>query len=172
MVNQGTADDRRDDNLAKISRLLDEARPDSFFEQVRREIIDNKTLRFELDRSLQQLKSSPTTRERALATTNLQQAIMWLGMDLKRLGAMLPAGVPKMPLQLAKEAYTRYGATTSWKNSRGDPMPDFEALGEVITSAWVAAVTVPAEPTATNPYPNSYDASNTKVDPTADNLKL
>jgi hypothetical protein len=50
------------------------------------EIKDDKTLRKNLDEQLQQLKLLPASRERALAITKLQEAIMWLGMDLKRLG--------------------------------------------------------------------------------------
>ena len=50
------------------------------------QIKEDKTLRKQLDESLQQLKALPTSRERALSITKLQEAIMWLGMDLKRLG--------------------------------------------------------------------------------------
>ena len=54
------------------------------------EIIANKQLRKDLDASLQTLKQLPATRERALAITKLQEAIMWLGMDNKRLGNPTP----------------------------------------------------------------------------------
>ena len=74
-------------------------------------IIADKTLRKELDDSLQNLKKCPPSRERSIAWRKLQEAIMWLGMDLKRLN---------------------------------------EA----------------------NPYPDSYDPTNTKIAPTSDNLKL
>jgi len=50
------------------------------------QIIENKELRVAIDSSLQALKALPSSRERALAITKLQEAIMWLGMDLKRLG--------------------------------------------------------------------------------------
>jgi len=50
------------------------------------EIKEDKILRQNLDASLQSLKQLPSSRERALAITKLQEAIMWLGMDLKRLG--------------------------------------------------------------------------------------
>lgn len=56
------------------------------------------------------------SRERSLAVTKLQEAVMWLGMDLKAIND--------------------------------------ESGG------------------AENPYPNSKDPSNTKIDPTADGLKL
>ena len=75
------------------------------------EIIANKTLRRNIDKELQFLKSLCPTRERSIAITKMQEAIMWLGMDLKRLNEQ-------------------------------------------------------------NPYPNSKDPSNTKIEPTADNLKF
>lgn len=78
---------------------------------MKEEVIANKELRVALDEQLQVLKGLPGSRERSLAITKLQESIMWLGMDLKR-------------------------------------------LNEV------------------NPYPDSYDPSNTKIAPTADNLKL
>lgn len=84
------------------------ARPFTYEE----EVTHNKTIRRDLDEILQSLKKLPPSRERSLSITKLQEAIMWLGMDLKRLG---------------------------------------EA----------------------NPYPNSKDPSTgTKIDPTADGLKL
>ena len=75
------------------------------------EVIANKQLRKDLDQSLQLLHSLPKSRERSLSITKLQESIMWLGMDLKRLN---------------------------------------EA----------------------NPYPDSYDPSNTNISPTADGLKM
>lgn len=75
------------------------------------DIIADKELRRDIDVQLQKLKSLTPSRERSISITKLQEAIMWIGMDLKRLN----------------------------------------------------------EP---NPYPNSYDPSNTKIEPTADGLKL
>ena len=49
------------------------------------EIREDKRLRKLLDDALQQLKELPGSRERALSITKLQESIMWLGMDLKRL---------------------------------------------------------------------------------------
>jgi len=54
------------------------------------DVRDDKFLRQQLDIHLQHLKSLPGSRERALAITKLQEAIMWLGMDLKRLGNPSP----------------------------------------------------------------------------------
>lgn len=75
------------------------------------EVIENKKLRKETDDIIQRVKNLPNSRERSLTITKLQEGVMWLGMDLKRLGE-------------------------------------------------------------TNPYPNSKDATNTKIEPTADGLKL
>lgn len=91
-------------------------------------IILDKELRRDIDAIIQRLKEasySPTvdgrqngrsSRERNLAITKLQEAVMWLGMDLKAIND--------------------------------------ESGG------------------AENPYPNSKDPSNTKIDQTADGLKL
>lgn len=81
------------------------------------EIIANKELRRDIDIIIQRVKALPTSRERSLTITKAQEAVMWLGMDLKRIGEMVPG-------------------------------------------------------TSTNPYPNSKDPSNTKIDPTADGLKF
>lgn len=55
-------------------------------------IVRNKGWRVELDVILQAIKSDwlRRSRERALATTKLEEAIMWLGMDLKDLGQQNP----------------------------------------------------------------------------------
>ena len=76
-----------------------------------KEIIGNKQLRKDIDDIIQRVKELPASRERSITITKLQEAVMWLGMDLKRLN----------------------------------------------------------EP---NPYPNSKDPSNTKIEPTADGLKM
>ncbi len=47
-------------------------------------IKESKRCRKELDLVLQELKGAPRkSRERSLAITKIQEAIMWLGMDLK-----------------------------------------------------------------------------------------
>ncbi|MCG8212944.1 hypothetical protein J2Q11_08600 [Tenacibaculum finnmarkense genomovar finnmarkense] len=55
-----------------------------------KDIKSNKELRVDLDLQLQKLKELPESRERSLAITKLQEAIMWLGMDLKRLNEPNP----------------------------------------------------------------------------------
>jgi len=54
------------------------------------EVFMDKTLRKELDNTLQKLKGLTPSRERALSITKLQECIMWLGMDLKRLNEPTP----------------------------------------------------------------------------------
>lgn len=54
------------------------------------EIVADKELRVALDEQLQRLKCFSPSRERSLAITKLQESIMWLGMDLKRLGQDSP----------------------------------------------------------------------------------
>lgn len=88
-------------------------------------IILDKELRRDLDAIIQRLKAASqkreselyrSSRERGIVITKLQEAVMWLGMDLKAIN-------------------DEFGG-------------------------------------AENPYPNSKDPSNTKIDPTADGLKL
>lgn len=48
---------------------------------------DTKQWRKELDETLQKIKTSDRqSRERSLAVTKIQEAVMWLGMDLKDIG--------------------------------------------------------------------------------------
>ena len=81
------------------------------------QIIAVKELRRDTDRIIQLVKGLPGSAERTLAFRKLQEGVMWLGMDLKRIGEEAPG-------------------------------------------------------TLENPYPNSYNPDNTKIDPTADGLKL
>ena len=61
------------------------------------EITENKRLRKELDERIQVVKKLPVTRERSITITKLQEAVMWLGMDLKRLGEQNPYPSSKDP---------------------------------------------------------------------------
>lgn len=61
------------------------------------EIIADKQLRKEIDEKIQVLSSLPKSRERALAITKLEEGVMWLGMDLKRLGEHNPYPNSKNP---------------------------------------------------------------------------
>ena len=55
-----------------------------------KEVIENKQLRKDTDDIIQRIKNLPMSRERSLAITKLQEGVMWLGMDLKRLGEQNP----------------------------------------------------------------------------------
>lgn len=82
------------------------------------EIIADKELRRDTDAIIQRVKALPQSCERSLTITKLQEGVMWLGMDLKRINDM-----------------------------GGNQSP--------------------------NPYPSSKDPSTgTKIEPTADGLKL
>lgn len=61
------------------------------------EIIADKALRKPIDAIIQEVKNLPASRERSLAITKLQEAVMWLGMDLKRLGTPNPYPSSKDP---------------------------------------------------------------------------
>lgn len=61
------------------------------------EIVANKALRKTIDAIIQEVKNLPASRERSLAITKLQEAVMWLGMDLKRLGNENPYPSSKDP---------------------------------------------------------------------------
>jgi len=91
--------------------------PNSLPISIEQEIISDKQLRQDIDAQIQRVKNLPMSRERSLCVTKLQEAVMWLGMDLKRINEENPGVIE-------------------------------------------------------NPYPNSKDPSNTKIEPTADGLKL
>ncbi len=61
------------------------------------EIIANKQLRKDLDEKIQEVKNLPPSRERSICITKLQEAVMWLGMDLKRLNDENPYPSSKDP---------------------------------------------------------------------------
>lgn len=61
------------------------------------EVVANKSLRKEIDEKIQAIKSLPGSRERSLAITKLQEGVMWLGMDLKRLNEPNPYPSSKDP---------------------------------------------------------------------------
>lgn len=84
---------------------------------IEEQIVADKALRRDTDAIIQRVKELPASRERSLTITKLQEGVMWLGMDLKRINEANPGAIE-------------------------------------------------------NPYPNSKDPTNTKIEPTADGLKL
>lgn len=69
----------------------------SYEQFLEKEIVANKQLRKDLDEKIQELNNLPRSRERSLAITKLEEAVMWLGMDLKRLGGPNPYPNSKDP---------------------------------------------------------------------------
>jgi hypothetical protein len=58
------------------------------------EVSSIKEHRRDIDNQIKRLRLWPATRERAIAFTKLQEAQMWLGMDLKRIGEAHPELLP------------------------------------------------------------------------------
>ena len=58
--------------------------------QIEQEIKLTKQSRVDLDAQLQKLRELPSSREVSLSITKTQEAIMWLGMNLKRLNQPNP----------------------------------------------------------------------------------
>lgn len=59
-------------------------------------IIETKTLRRDIDEQIQNLKKAELdrrSRERSLSITKLQEAVMWLGMDLKAMNEEQPGSI-------------------------------------------------------------------------------
>ncbi len=69
----------------------DKCAPETSIPENAEAIVESKTFRQDLDAVLQRVKNSPRkSRERSICVTKLQEAIMWLGMDLKDLGRENP----------------------------------------------------------------------------------
>lgn len=62
-----------------------------------KEIPAIKELRKKIDSVIQEVKSLDSCRETSIAITKLQEAVMWLGMDLKRLNQPEPYPSSKDP---------------------------------------------------------------------------
>ncbi len=61
------------------------------------EVVSNKQLRKDTDDIIQRIKELPSSRERSIAITKLQEGVMWIGMDLKRLNEKNPYPNSKDP---------------------------------------------------------------------------
>lgn len=70
---------------------------------INNEIINTKLCRRNIDTIIQDIKALESSRETSLAITKLQEAVMWLGMNLKRLGATNPYPESKNPDSLRIE---------------------------------------------------------------------
>lgn len=61
------------------------------------EVVKIKQLRKDIDEKIQEVKKLQPCRETSLVITKLQEAVMWLGMDLKRLNEPNPYPSSKDP---------------------------------------------------------------------------
>ena len=93
-----------EENLAEIEEATPQIHMESALKQavgvVVSEVSEDKAQRRDIDAIIQRVKGMPASRERSLAITKLQEAVMWLGMDLKRLGEANPYPHSKDPLSL------------------------------------------------------------------------
>ena len=64
---------------------------------IEKEVPAIKQLRKDIDDVIQRVKGLEPCREASLAITKLQEAVMWLGMDLKRLNEPNPYPSSKDP---------------------------------------------------------------------------
>lgn len=62
-----------------------------------KEITNTKQLRKDIDEVIQRVKTLNPSRETSLTITKLQEAVMWLGMNLKALGDENPYPESKNP---------------------------------------------------------------------------
>ena len=69
------------------------------------EVVSNKELRRDIDAQIQKVKQLPPSRERSITVTKLQEAVMWLGMDLKALAEENP-GLLANPYPSSKDPST------------------------------------------------------------------
>lgn len=69
------------------------------------QITTDKELRRDTDAIIQRVKAMPPSRERALTITKLQEGVMWLGMDLKRINDENPGTMPN-PYPSSKDPST------------------------------------------------------------------
>ena len=70
---------------------------------IRGEVPAIKQLRKDIDEIIQRVRSLESCRETSIVITKLQEAVMWLGMDLKRLNQDDPYPESKNPESLRIE---------------------------------------------------------------------
>jgi len=105
-------------NERGLSKMNEQSEAPAQQDPVAANIVAIKTLRRTIDKNIQTVRALAPCREQALCITKLQEAVMWLGMNLKAINEANPG-------------------------------------------------------LCGNPYPSSKDPSTgTKIEPTADNLKL
>ncbi len=89
------------------------------------------------------------SRELSLAITALEESMHWSNKALARASdPEAESAVPLTPVEKARRAYAAYGAVTDHKNFQGDPMPEWDDLGDTIQAAWIAAANIGQEGSA------------------------
>jgi hypothetical protein len=89
----------------------------------------------------------PPGRELSLVITKLEEAMFWANAGLGRaVDEEAEELMSLTPLERAQRAYAAYGAVTGRKNFLGDPMPEWDELGDTIQSAWIAAANIGGTP--------------------------
>ena len=146
------------------------------FEQ---EVVENKRLRQEIDAKIQEVKDLPASRERSLTITKLQEAVMWLGMDLNRLGTDNPYPPSKDPSTGTEQEVVENKRLRQEIDAKIQEVKDLPASRErslTITKLQEAVMWLGMDLKrlgTDNPYPSSKDPSTgTVIEPTADGLKL
>ena len=70
---------------------------------ITKEVPAIKQLRKDIDNTIQQVRELEPCRETSIVITKLQEAVMWLGMDLKRLNQPNPYPESKDPTSMRIE---------------------------------------------------------------------
>ena len=70
---------------------------------ITKEVPAIKQLRKDIDDVIQRVRELDSCRETSLVITKLQEAVMWLGMDLKRLNQLNPYPESKDPTSMKIE---------------------------------------------------------------------
>lgn len=86
-------------------QYIEPAKPTNNKEVVEHEVRAIKQFRKDIDVAIQRVKDIRGSRERSLCVTKLQEAVMWLGMDLKRIGEENP-GLVQNPYPNSKDPST------------------------------------------------------------------
>lgn len=127
------------------------------------QIQEVKALRRDIDEIIQRVKALPNGRERSLVITKLQEGVMWLGMDLKRINEE----PPECPCCESNQRVVKSPAESAfrgeWFCPCNAPIP---AHVNQNSGHFNAPELCP------NPYPESKDPKSLRIEPTADRLKL
>lgn len=108
-----------------------------------------------------------SSRERSMAITKIQEAIMWLGMDLKAINEENPQkeGAAESPRSILEKILPTLEKIDVVRLT-AQAFPS-EQLAEELGRALIAAKSLTG-----NPYPESYNPASQRIEPTSEGLKL